>query len=112
MAITVAAPSVPSLVILGNSSDGTTPTSGFDWCVDRTNFLVYTKLTGPPSGSVAFFELIDDASAHSCSFLLHHWIDGDLIRIYDPGNLTCTLDWTQLPDSIDNITRGTIHVAP
>ena len=97
-----------------------TETSGFQWCIDTTHSKVFAKLVnaGPsysarPSHSAAFFEVSDDdASApRSCRFLVHHGLYGDLVRVFQQsGNLTCTLDWLQLPPT-DGITRATLTVA-
>mmetsp|Transcript_19907 Transcript_19907/g.50647 ORF Transcript_19907/g.50647 Transcript_19907/m.50647 type:complete len:203 (+) Transcript_19907:808-1416(+) len=101
--------SMPALV-LTNSSMGSNATSGFNWCIDSTNFVVYAKIHGPPSGSVAFFEVNDDVSSGLCRFLTHHWIDGDLISVYEQNGLNCTLEWVQIPDT-DGVTSGTLHVS-
>jgi len=108
--VTIQAPSVSALV-LQPSTLGTNVTAGYDWCIDHTNRLVYAKLAAPPPSSVAFFAAVDDATGHSCRFLTHHWVDGDLIRVYERRNLTCDLDWTQLPGP-ENITKGTLRISP
>eukprot|EP00326_Haptolina_ericina_P011207 CAMPEP_0181225936 /NCGR_PEP_ID=MMETSP1096-20121128/31977_1 /TAXON_ID=156174 ORGANISM="Chrysochromulina ericina, Strain CCMP281" /NCGR_SAMPLE_ID=MMETSP1096 /ASSEMBLY_ACC=CAM_ASM_000453 /LENGTH=286 /DNA_ID=CAMNT_0023319221 /DNA_START=130 /DNA_END=990 /DNA_ORIENTATION=- len=102
--------SIQTLVLAGNSTSGANSTVGFDWCVDSTNNVAYAKLAAAPSSSVAFFSVQDDATGRSCRFLAHHWVDGDLVRVYQQNGLSCTLDWTQLAQP-DGITKATLKVA-
>ena len=45
-------------------------------------------------------------------FLTHHWIDGDLVRVYKKDGLNCTLDWVQIPDNVTGVTNATLHATP
>lgn len=108
MQVTISS-TIKSIYIASTTGANGTLTSGFDWCIDHTNAIVYAKLSAPPQGSVAFFKVADDVTQHSCAFLTHHWIDGDLLRVYELSGLQCTLNWTQLPVA-GNITKGTLVV--
>lgn len=84
-------------------------TAGYLWCIDHINGIVYAKLDATPTGGVGFFKLYDSATQSSaCAFLVHHWIDGDLVRIYSQeGGLECSLDWVQLAQS-DGVTNASL----
>lgn len=103
------ASSIAALVLSNSTAAAGNATAGFDYCIDSTSRVVYAKLAGPPAASAAFFQVLDDATDKSCRFLTQHFIDGDVVRVYAQSNLTCTLDWTQLP-SPDGITKATLNV--
>ena len=47
----------------------------------------------------------------SCRFLLHHWVYGDLVRVYDQQKgLDCTLDWVQVASNVTGVTSATLKV--
>ena len=79
------------------------------WCIDHENLIVYAKIADTPQRSIAFFQVVDDQTHHSCRFLTHHWIDGDFVRVYKQDGLNCTLDWVQIPDNVTGVTNATLH---
>lgn len=101
-------------VIVQNSTFGPnyTTTMGMRWCIDYTNLVVYTKMTDVPSRSAAFFEAtVDDSTGRACRFLTHHWISGDVVRVYKQQHgLNCTLDWQQLASNVTGVTHATLHL--
>ena len=109
MRVQVASPL--TALVLGNSTNGTAHTAGFQWCIDYNNALVYAKVAGTPQGSIAFFQVENDRTSHACRFLTHHWVDGDLVRVYQQDGLNCTLDWKQIPDNVTGVTEATLDVA-
>ena len=100
--------------LIQNSTFGpnATVTMGMDWCIDHTNLVVYTKMSDTPSRSAAFFEAtFDDTTGRACRFLTHHWISGDIVRVYQHlHDLNCTLDWDQLTSNVTGVTQATLHM--
>lgn len=96
-----------SSLVLEDGALGPNRTAGYLYCIDHTNLVVYAKISGEPSDSVALFKATDDATGHSCQFLAHHWVDGDLVRVYNQSGVGCVVDWTQLP-GVNNITQATL----
>merc|ERR1712060_729221 len=94
-------------VTLHNSTINMTTTAGYKWCIDSQNGVVYAKIVDQPSRSVALFQAL--AVDSECRFLIHHWTDGDLVRVYQQSGLNCTLDWVQLPQP-SGITDATLHI--
>ena len=102
---------------IGNSTDGEQSTLGFIWCIDHTNGVVYARMNATqqpvsPPYLAAYFEIDDDAHAgRDCRFLATHWVSGNIARVYDPGLLNCSIEYTpsQLPGP-DGVTNVTLRV--
>ena len=107
MRVQVASPL--TALVLSNSTQGANHSAGFKWCIDHENSIVYAKIADTPQRSIAFFQVVDDQTNHACRFLTHHWIDGDLVRVYKEDGLNCTLDWVQTPDNVTGVTNATLH---
>jgi hypothetical protein len=84
-------------------------TSGYTWCIDHTNALVYAQMTGAVL-SASYFIVSDDArKGAECQFLSAHWVYGDVVRVFKQELVNCSLSYDQLPPH-DGITDANLTV--